>query len=30
MKNLESLQNYWPNFNTKLYYKYLKIKNENK
>jgi len=28
MKNLEALQNYWTNFNTELYYKYLKLKNE--
>jgi hypothetical protein len=30
MKNLEALQSYWTNFNTELYYKYLKLKNETK
>ena len=30
MKNLEALQNYWANFNTELYYQYLKLKNETK
>lgn len=29
MKNLESLKSFWDNFNTELYYKYLKLKNEN-
>ena len=30
MKNLESLKSFWDNFNTELYYKYLKLKNETK
>ena len=30
MKNLESFKSFWDNFNTELYYKYLKLKNETK
>ena len=30
MKNQETLKNFWTNFNTELYYKYLKLKNETK
>ena len=30
MKNKKSLLSFWDNFNTELYYKYLKIKNETK
>mgnify|MGYP003124292511 FL=1 len=30
MKNKKALLSFWDNFNTELYYKYLKLKNENK
>ena len=28
MKNLESLKSFWTNFNTELYYKYLKARQD--
>ena len=30
MKNKLALLSFWDNFNTELYYKYLKLKNETK
>jgi hypothetical protein len=30
MKNKKALLSFWDNFNTELYYKYLKLKNETK
>ena len=30
MKNKTALLSFWDNFNTELYYKYLKLKNETK
>ena len=30
MKNKEALLSYWDNFNTKLYYELLKLKNKSK